>query len=83
MSMWLQVVIAFVLAFIFGSLVEYVVHRLMHGGSCLIIGSAAGVAAMGMEDIKFFWYLKRIAGLALLGFLAGSMVFMLQHHLFS
>ena len=53
------------------------------GGSCLIIGSAAGVAAMGMEDIKFFWYLKRIAGLALLGFLAGAMVFMLQHHLFS
>jgi Na+/H+ antiporter NhaD/arsenite permease-like protein len=53
------------------------------GGSCLIIGSAAGVAAMGMEDIKFFWYLKRIAGLALLGFLAGAFVFMLQHHLFS
>jgi Na+/H+ antiporter NhaD/arsenite permease-like protein len=53
------------------------------GGSCLIIGSAAGVAAMGMENVEFFWYLKRIAGLALLGFLAGAMVFMLQHHLFS
>jgi Na+/H+ antiporter NhaD/arsenite permease-like protein len=52
------------------------------GGSCLIIGSAAGVAAMGMENIEFFWYLKRISGLALLGFFAGAMVFMLQHHLF-
>ena len=51
------------------------------GGSCLIIGSAAGVAAMGMEDIQFFWYLKRIAGLALLGFFAGAITFMLQHHL--
>lgn len=42
------------------------------GGSCLIIGSAAGVAAMGMEKINFIWYLKRISGLALLGYLAGA-----------
>ncbi|MDO5510250.1 MAG: sodium:proton antiporter NhaD [Weeksellaceae bacterium] len=42
------------------------------GGSMLIIGSAAGVAAMGMERIDFFWYLKNISWLALIGFLAGS-----------
>ena len=41
------------------------------GGSILIIGSAAGVAAMGMENINFFWYMKRISLLALLGYLAG------------
>ena len=45
------------------------------GGSILIIGSAAGVVAMGMEKIDFFWYLKKIGGLALIGFLAGSAVF--------
>jgi Na+/H+ antiporter NhaD/arsenite permease-like protein len=48
------------------------------GGSCLIIGSAAGVAAMGMERIDFFWYLKHISGLALLGYLAGVAVYALQ-----
>ncbi len=41
------------------------------GGSLLIIGSAAGVAAMGIEKIEFFWYLKRIGWLALVGYLAG------------
>jgi len=46
------------------------------GGSMLIIGSAAGVVAMGMEKIDFFWYLKKISWLALLGFLAGSFAFM-------
>jgi len=45
------------------------------GGSMLIIGSAAGVVAMGMEKIDFFWYLKNISWLALIGFLAGSFVF--------
>lgn len=45
------------------------------GGSMLIIGSAAGVVAMGMEKIDFFWYLKKISWLALLGFLAGSVAF--------
>ncbi len=45
------------------------------GGSCLIIGSAAGVAAMGMERIDFFWYLKRISLLALAGYLSGALVF--------
>ncbi len=51
------------------------------GGSCLIIGSAAGVAAMGMEKIDFIWYLKKIAWLALLGYLSGAAAFMLQHYL--
>ena len=49
------------------------------GGSCLIIGSAAGVAVMGIEKIDFFWYLKKVSWIALLGFLAGAGVFMLQH----
>tara|TARA_B110001469_G_scaffold26380_1_gene27155 strand:- start:2328 stop:3722 length:1395 start_codon:yes stop_codon:yes gene_type:complete len=47
------------------------------GGSMLIIGSAAGVVAMGMEKIDFFWYLKKISWLALIGFLIGSVAFVL------
>jgi Na+/H+ antiporter NhaD/arsenite permease-like protein len=46
------------------------------GGSMLIIGSAAGVVAMGMEKINFFWYLKKISWLAFIGFLVGSICFM-------
>lgn len=53
------------------------------GGSAIIIGSAAGVAAMGIEQIGFGWYLKRISLLALLGFASGIAVFYLQSHLFS
>lgn len=45
------------------------------GGSILIIGSAAGVAAMGMEKIDFIWYLKKISLLALAGYLAGAFVY--------
>jgi Na+/H+ antiporter NhaD/arsenite permease-like protein len=45
------------------------------GGSMLIIGSAAGVAAMGMERIDFIWYFKKIAWLALIGFAAGAATF--------
>lgn len=48
------------------------------GGSMLIIGSAAGVAAMGIERIHFGWYLKHISWLALLGYLAGAGVFVLM-----
>jgi Na+/H+ antiporter NhaD/arsenite permease-like protein len=48
------------------------------GGSMLIIGSAAGVVAMGMEKIDFFWYLKKISWLALIGFLVGSASFMVM-----
>jgi Na+/H+ antiporter NhaD/arsenite permease-like protein len=45
------------------------------GGSMLIIGSAAGVAAMSMENISFGWYFKRMSGLAFLGYLSGAAVF--------
>jgi len=48
------------------------------GGSVIIIGSAAGVAVMGIERIPFLWYLKKISWLALLGFIAGAGVFLLQ-----
>lgn len=48
------------------------------GGSLLIIGSAAGVVAMGMEKIPFFWYFKKISWLALLGFLGGTAVFFIE-----
>lgn len=52
------------------------------GGSILIIGSAAGVAAMGIEKIDFIWYLKKIGWLALIGYLAGVTVYILQNQLF-
>jgi Na+/H+ antiporter NhaD/arsenite permease-like protein len=48
------------------------------GGSAIIIGSAAGVAVMGIEKINFFWYLKNISLLALLGFFAGLGTYILQ-----
>jgi Na+/H+ antiporter NhaD/arsenite permease-like protein len=50
------------------------------GGSMLIIGSAAGVAAMGMEKIDFIWYLKKITWLAFTGFIAGALVFLFIEH---
>lgn len=49
------------------------------GGSCLIIGSAAGIAAMGMEKIPFMWYLKRISWLALIGYLSGAAAYVAIH----
>lgn len=49
------------------------------GGSSLIIGSAAGVAAMGMERIGFFWYIKRVSLLAFLGYTAGAAVYLLMY----
>jgi Na+/H+ antiporter NhaD/arsenite permease-like protein len=52
------------------------------GGSILIIGYAAGVAAMGMAKIDFFWYLKKIAPLAFIGYCAGAAVFFLQSRIF-
>ncbi|HNA01868.1 MAG TPA: sodium:proton antiporter NhaD [Ferruginibacter sp.] len=60
---------------------EFLAYCSGTGGSVLIIGSAAGVAAMGLEKIEFFWYLKKISWLALIGYLAGAAVFMLQHYL--
>lgn len=60
---------------------EFLAYCAGTGGSCLIIGSAAGVAAMGLEKIEFFWYMKKIGWLALLGYLAGAAVFIAQHSL--
>ncbi|MGB1450542.1 MAG: sodium:proton antiporter NhaD, partial [Marinirhabdus sp.] len=56
---------------------HFIAYSAGTGGSMLIIGSAAGVAAMGMEKIDFIWYLKKIAWLAFVGFFAGAMVFLL------
>lgn len=52
------------------------------GGSIIIIGSAAGVAIMGIEQIRFGWYLKKIAWLALLGFIAGILTYIAQQYIF-
>jgi Na+/H+ antiporter NhaD/arsenite permease-like protein len=60
---------------------EFLAYCAGTGGSCLIIGSAAGVAAMGLEKIEFFWYMKKIGWLALIGYLSGAAVFLLQHYL--
>jgi Na+/H+ antiporter NhaD/arsenite permease-like protein len=54
---------------------HFIAYSAGTGGSMLIIGSAAGVAAMGMEKIDFIWYLKKIAWLAFAGFIAGAAVF--------
>jgi len=54
---------------------QYLAYTAGTGGSILIIGSAAGVAAMGMENIDFIWYLKRISLLALAGYFAGAFIF--------
>jgi Na+/H+ antiporter NhaD/arsenite permease-like protein len=58
---------------------EFLAYASGTGGSILIIGSAAGVAAMGMEQIDFMWYLRRISFLALLGFFAGAFVYIALH----
>ena len=52
------------------------------GGSCLIIGSAAGVAAMGLEHINFVWYLKKIGPYALAGYVAGFLTYLAQSSIF-
>ncbi|WP_371731983.1 sodium:proton antiporter NhaD [Spirosoma sp. KCTC 42546] len=49
------------------------------GGSLLVIGSAAGVAVMGMERLEFGWYLRRISGLAVLGYIAGAMTYLAMY----
>lgn len=58
---------------------EFLAYCTGTGGSALIIGSAAGVAAMGIEKISFFWYLKNISLLALLGYFAGALTYILQN----
>lgn len=60
---------------------EFVAYCAGTGGSILIIGSASGVAAMGLEKIHFFWYVKRISGLALLGYFGGVATYILQYWL--
>jgi Na+/H+ antiporter NhaD/arsenite permease-like protein len=60
---------------------EFMAYCAGTGGSILIIGSAAGVAAMGLEKIHFFWYVKRISGLALIGYLGGIAVYIVQYKL--
>lgn len=61
---------------------EFLAYCAGTGGSILIIGSAAGVAAMGLEKIHFFWYVRKISGLALIGYFAGAGVYLLQRQLF-
>jgi Na+/H+ antiporter NhaD/arsenite permease-like protein len=58
---------------------EFIAYCAGTGGSLLIIGSAAGVAAMGMENISFIWYVKKISGYAFVGYLAGAGMYILMH----
>ena len=60
---------------------EFMAYCAGTGGSILIIGSAAGVAAMGLEKIDFFWYVKKITPYALLGYFAGAILYMIQFNL--
>ncbi len=60
---------------------HFIAYSAGTGGSMLIIGSAAGVAAMGMERIDFIWYFRKIAWLALVGFLAGAVTFLVYVNL--
>ncbi|BDW91860.1 sodium:proton antiporter NhaD [Flagellimonas marinaquae] len=61
---------------------HFIAYSAGTGGSMLIIGSAAGVVAMGMEKIDFFWYLKKISWLAFVGFIAGAICYMFMRYLF-
>jgi NhaD family Na+/H+ antiporter len=61
---------------------EFLAYCTGTGGSILIIGSAAGVAVMGIEKIDFIWYLKRISWLALIGYFAGALMYILQEAIF-
>jgi Na+/H+ antiporter NhaD/arsenite permease-like protein len=61
-----------------GAFWEFLAYTAGTGGSMLIIGSAAGVAAMGLEKIDFIWYLKKITWLAIVGYLAGAAVYYLM-----
>ncbi|MFM7769781.1 MAG: sodium:proton antiporter NhaD, partial [Bacteroidota bacterium] len=63
-----------------GSFWQFLAYTAGTGGSMLIIGSAAGVAVMGIEKIPFNWYLKKISWLALVGFLSGCVAFILMNN---
>jgi Na+/H+ antiporter NhaD/arsenite permease-like protein len=60
---------------------EFMAYCAGTGGSILIIGSAAGVAAMGLEKIDFLWYVKKISLLALMGYLGGALFYILEYQL--
>jgi NhaD family Na+/H+ antiporter len=60
---------------------EFLAYCAGTGGSILIIGSAAGVAAMGLEKIDFFWYVRKISGLALIGYIAGALFYIAEYQL--
>jgi Na+/H+ antiporter NhaD/arsenite permease-like protein len=60
---------------------EFLAFTTGSGGSAIIIGSAAGVAVMGIEQIDFMWYLKKISWIALIAFAVGIAVFLLQQYL--
>ncbi len=62
---------------------EFLAYACGTGGSALIIGSAAGVAVMGMEKIEFFWYLKKITIYSLLGYFAGAFLYIAMEPLFN
>ena len=61
---------------------EFIAYCTGTGGSILILGSAAGVAAMGMEKMDFIWYLKRFSLIALAGYFAGAFFYMAQQYFF-
>ncbi len=58
---------------------EFLAYCAGTGGSILVIGSAAGVAAMGLEKIDFFWYVKKISLLALVGYFSGAVFYIIQY----
>ena len=58
---------------------EFLAYAAGTGGSILIIGSAAGVAAMGLEKIEFFWYVRKFSLLALIGYLSGAAIYIAMH----
>ena len=61
---------------------QFIAYTAGTGGSIFIIGSAAGVAAMGMERIDFLWYMKRISLLAVAGYLGGAFTYLLSYPMF-
>ena len=60
---------------------EFLAYCAGTGGSILIIGSAAGVAAMGIEKINFMWYVRKVSLLAFMGYIAGAVTFAIQHEI--
>lgn len=62
---------------------HFIAYAAGTGGSMLIIGSAAGVAAMGLEKIDFIWYFRKISWLALLGFVAGGVAYLVSYAVFA